>query len=88
MPKSKNKRKSGQLGCGFVLSCGIVLIGMLIANALFVKAFFGANLSGLDDRVFNAAQFVLPIVMIAIEFWIYDQVVNWRKLAKEEKKRK
>ena len=62
---------------------GFVLIAMLIANVLFVKAFFAANLSGLDDRVFKAAQFVLPIIMIFIEFWIYDAIFT--RNCREEK---
>ena len=63
---------------------GFVLIAMLIANVLFVKAFFAANLSGLDDRVFKAAQFVLPIIMIFIEFWIYDAIFTHKKLPRRE----
>lgn len=83
MSKSK-KRKPGQLGCGFMLVSGIVLIVLLVANLMFVRIFFGVNLAQLDDRVFQAAQFVLPIIMIAIEYWIYDQIVNRRKISNRD----
>ena len=79
-----NKRKPGQLGCGFFFASGLILILLLVMNAFFVRAFFSANLAGIDERVFQAAQFVLPIIMIAIEYWIYDQIVNRKKLPKDE----
>ena len=67
-----NRKNSQPIGCGFMLGTGLVVMVLLILNALFVRVFFSINLSGLDDRVFQAAQFVLPIVMIFIEFWFYD----------------
>ena len=82
MAKSKSKQRSGQLGCRFIAISAIVLVAMLIGNMIFVRAFFSANLSGLDDRIFQAAQFVLPIVMIFIEFWVYDLLFNRGKLPK------
>lgn len=64
---------------------GIGLIILLVANVLFVRAFFSANLSGVDDRIFQAAQFVLPIIMIFIEFWLYDLVFTRGKIPREPK---
>ncbi len=84
MSPPKSKRTSGQLGCGFMLLSGIVLIVLLIINAFFVRTFFKSNLSGIDDRVFQAAQFVLPILMIFIEFWFYDQIFNRRKIVPDD----
>ncbi|MDG1873365.1 MAG: hypothetical protein P8J27_05615 [Mariniblastus sp.] len=84
---AKSKRTSGQLGCGFILLSGIRLIVLLVANVLFVRAFFSANLSGLDDRVFQAAQFVLPIIMIFIEFWLYDLVFTRGKIPHEKNRK-
>lgn len=63
-----------------MLASGVVTILLLVLNAAFVRVFFAANFARIDDRVFHAAQFVLPIVMIAIEFWIYDQIVNRKKI--------
>ena len=73
-------RKPGQLGCGFILSTGLALIFLLVVNVIIVRTFFGLNLSGVDDRVFQAAQFVLPIIMIAIQYWIYDQIFSRKKM--------
>lgn len=51
-----------------------MLIGLLMANSLFVRTFFGSNEMRLNPGVFNALQFVLPVVMIFVELWIYDMV--------------
>lgn len=67
-----------------MFSCGIVLIVLFVLNAAFVRIFFAANLANIDDRIFQAAQFVLPIVMMVIEFWLYDQIVNRRKMRKQK----
>ncbi len=83
MSKSR-KLESGQYGCGFILASGIALIILLVMNAAFVRVFFGINFARIDDRFFHAAQFLLPIIMIAIEFWIYDQIVSRRKMPKRE----
>lgn len=74
------RRKTGQFGCGFMLASGLVIILLLVLNGAFVRIFFAANFARIDERIFHAAQFVLPIVMIAIEFWIYDQIVNRKKM--------
>jgi hypothetical protein len=81
--KNKKRRKQpSQTGCFFLLMTGLVLIGMLILNALFVRTFFGANYIRMDARVFSAVQFILPLVMIFIEFWIYDAVVDFFRYRK------
>lgn len=69
---TKRKPASQRIGCGFLLGTGTVVLILLVLNNLFVRMFFGVNLTGLDERVFQAAQFVLPIVMIFIQFWFYD----------------
>ena len=76
-----NKRKSAaqRIGCGFLLGTGAVVLTLLVLNNLFVRTFFGENLTGLDERIFQAAQFVLPIVMIFVQFWFYDWWTMRRK---------
>ncbi len=32
---------------------------------------------GIDAGFFNAIQFVLPILLVFIEFWIYDAMVDY-----------
>ena len=54
-----------------------MLVGLLIANSLFVRTFFGSNDLNIDAGVFNAIQFVLPILMIFIELWTYDMMVDF-----------
>lgn len=84
--KSKKRRKKpSQSGCLFLMTTGLVLIGLLIGNALFVRTFFGANYIRIDYRVFSAIQFILPIVMIFIEFWIYDAIVDFFRYRTLEK---
>ena len=77
-PQSKlaQSRAAGSLGCGYIAMIGLVLILLLVANVFFVRAFFSSNLSGLDDRVFQALQFMLPIILIFIEYRIYDAFFN------------
>lgn len=29
-----------------------------------------------DERIFQAAQFVLPMIMIFFEYWVYDRIFN------------
>ena len=55
----------------------MILIGLLIANSFFVRTFFSSNDMNLDAGFFNAVKFVLPILMIFIEFWTYDMVVDF-----------
>lgn len=54
-----------------------MLIGLLIANSFFVRTFFGSNIMNLDNRFFSMLQFVLPILLIFIELWIYDALVDY-----------
>jgi len=56
---------------------GLVLIGLLIVNSFFVRTFFSSNDLNIDPGFFNAIQFVLPILMIFIELWTYDTVVDF-----------
>jgi hypothetical protein len=78
----KRRRQPSQTGCFFLLTTGLVLIGLLIINSMFVRTFFGANYIRIDQRVFGAMQFILPIVLIFIEFWIYDAVVDFFRYRK------
>ena len=82
----KRRQNTQQIGCGFMLLTGLVTCLLLVLNGLFVRLFFSINLSGIDDNVFQAAQFVLPVVMIFIEFWFYDLITLRRRARKESKK--
>lgn len=80
MHKRPPKTGSPNIGCVFLVGIGATISLLLFLNSLFVRFFFGVNLAGIDDRVFQAIQFVLPIVMIFIQFWIYDWWTLRRKL--------
>ena len=77
---AKSKRRNGRFGCGYIVLSGLILVGLLYLNVAFVRLFFGANLANIDERVFQAAQFVLPIIMISIEYWVFDQIFNRKKM--------
>lgn len=62
-----------------MLATGAVILGLLLINSIFVRLFFGVNLANLDERVFQAIQFILPIVMLFIEFWFWDWFTFYRK---------
>jgi hypothetical protein len=69
-------RKRTPSGCWFVAKTGLILIFMLVCNIMFVRSFFASNLSGVDDRIFQATQFILPFFLIFLQFWMYDKVRN------------
>ena len=73
------KKQTHAIGCGFLLGTGLVILTLLTLNSIFVQIFFSVNLAGIDERFFQAAQFVLPIVMIFIEFWFYDWFTFYRR---------
>jgi hypothetical protein len=82
----KNRKNRGQeIGCGFLLGIGVVIVMLLVINGLFVQAFFSVNLAGIDERLFQAAQFILPVLMIFLEFWCFDWF-RFRHLARRERK--
>lgn len=68
----RRKRSTHNSGCLFVLMQGLVIAGLLFLNGILVRAFILAN-PGFDDiRVVQAVQFVIPLIMIFFELWIYD----------------
>lgn len=84
MAKIRSK-STGQLGCGFLLGTGLMLIILLCVNWWFVKTFFSINLARIDERVFNAAQFMLPVGMIFIEYWIYDAIRDYFRFRNDDR---
>ena len=57
-----------------MLSVALIICVLLIVNGLLVKTFVSLNMPDADTRIQQALQFVLPVVMIFIEFWFYDMV--------------
>lgn len=52
-----------------------MLILFVINNAI-VRALFSVNLEEMDERLFQAAQFVLPIGMLLVEYWMFDWLAS------------
>ncbi len=52
---------------------GLLIATMLLVNGLIVRAFLLANSSvAADERIVQSVQFVLPLLMIFAEFWLFD----------------
>ena len=62
-----------------MLTIGLLICLLLVVNALIVRSFLNANLSNADPRIVQAAQFVVPVLMIYFEFWFFD-LINRRHL--------
>ncbi len=56
---------------------GIVCIVLLIVNFnLVTLAVMGIPVVATDVRLSQMLQFFLPIIMIFLEFWIYDRLID------------
>lgn len=52
---------------------GLVLIALLLLNSFLVKAMVDSSTMMADDlRITQTLQFALPLVMIFVEYWLYD----------------
>lgn len=68
------KRMAGAgLGCGYIIRIGLLLVALLFVNGLLVMIFLNNNESlSADLRVKQTLQFVLPVGLIFVEFWLFD----------------
>jgi len=70
--ESQTARRSGWSFFS-VLRSGLVLIGLLLLNSFLVKTFVDTSAMFSDDlRISQTLQFILPLLLIFIEYWIYD----------------
>ena len=69
MSRSFNRKRTG---FGTVIVQGLLITLMLIVHGLFVKTFLLADKNLGDIRIQQALQFLVPIVMIFAELWLYD----------------
>jgi hypothetical protein len=76
MFKRKRKVASHQIGCGYLFGTGFILLILFVLNNAIVRALFSANIQETDERLFQAAQFLLPIGMLLVEYWILDGMVD------------
>jgi hypothetical protein len=73
--KSASKRKKSGLGCGFTAAVGLTTITLLIVNRLILDSIFG-SVGEEEARIIDPLKFVLAVVMIFFEYWIYDFITS------------
>lgn len=75
---SKRNASDSRAGCSYVFGLGCLIVVLLLFNAWMVEVFLesndAANKFGLMAS--QAAQFVVPVLLIFVQFWIFDLVVD------------
>ncbi|MCE2791629.1 MAG: hypothetical protein ACK49R_14910 [Planctomycetota bacterium] len=70
---SGDNRRRTSWGWLTVFRFGLVLIALLLLNSFLVKAMVDSSALMADDlRITQTLQFALPLLMIFVEFWLYD----------------
>ena len=69
---ARRKRSSKRSGCLFVFLQGLLIAGLLLFNGVIVRAFMLANPALDDIRISQTVQFIVPLLMVFAELWIYD----------------
>jgi hypothetical protein len=74
--KKKSEIRSG-IGFRYVTAVGFIIVALLFINGLFVRAFINANMiSAFDLRITQAIQFAMPLILIVVEFWVFDRLTQ------------
>lgn len=65
-----------------MIRVGLICSGLILINAIvcqFLVAFLAGFLPGLfeDPRAIQAAMYFGPILMICLEFWLYDRRIDY-----------
>lgn len=56
-----------------LLRSGVVLVGLLFLNSFLVNTFLDTSAIVADDlRISQTLQFFLPLLLIFLEYWVYD----------------
>jgi hypothetical protein len=71
-----------RLGCGFLLVSGLLTCVLLSINGLIVTNVLQASWPGLpdtlrDQRMAQALVFLVPVLLLFIEWWICDVALDW-----------
>jgi hypothetical protein len=56
----------------FLFWTGFGLLTLFIINNMMIRVLFSANPETADQRLIQAAQFLLPIGMLLVEYWFLD----------------
>ena len=71
--KTKRSNARARAGCGYILGLGILICALLFINSMIVEKLIESNESlELDKRITQAAQFIVPLVLIFFQFWFFD----------------
>lgn len=66
-------RKWTHLGCSYVIGMGLLCIALLLVNGIVVRSFLAANARMIEDlRWEQAINYFVPVLLVFVEFWIYD----------------
>lgn len=70
---SKNRTTESNVGCGYILSQGVLICLLLVINGFIVRS--TVNLEwGEEVRIAQTIRLVLPVAMIFVELWLFDFV--------------
>lgn len=75
MFKPKRKSANQHVGCLFLFWTGLGLLTLFIFNNMVIRILFSVSTDSTDQRLFQAAQFLLPIGMLLVEYWLIDWLV-------------
>jgi hypothetical protein len=75
-PKLAN---SDRIGCGYLLKLTLLISLLMIGNSYLVGLLVGSTVhllpEVLDDiRLYQFFQIFVPILMVCLQFWIYDRL--------------
>ncbi len=78
MSRRTHDRKTESLGCGYLVKLTVLISLLMLINSAgvgyFVRALVPLLPEVLDDvRLYQFFQIFLPILIIGIQFWIYDR---------------
>ena len=78
MSRPEKPTDSSGLGCGYLLKLTLLISVLMIVNSYMagkvVRSFVHLLPDILDDiRLYQFFQIFLPIVLVCIQFWIYDR---------------
>lgn len=77
-------RKSGRhhAGCVFLILNGVFLVALYLVNNLLIKGFFSLRTEESDERLIQAGQLLLPLALLFVQLWIFDQIRESRRSRK------
>ncbi len=73
--KRRAVSQSTGLGCGYIVRMGLLLMVLLVVNSVLVMMLLQSNeVFAADLRIKQTLQFVLPVGLIFVEFWLFDLI--------------